>query len=196
MIHKLAKKISYWNTDSLKLNECERQVVEYGLEVFMDGLGKLMILCLVGVGLDKTSSFLCVILAFCSLRYWAGGVHCKTNIGCLGAMIFISVVSVYGAELLQDIPQVVRMVVMLLCLGAVIWKAPGQTDNTPRLNEESEIMKRKGSIVCALLLYILIFLIKETYWKVLILFSVFFETLSIIPCKGNITNFLLRRKKL
>lgn len=194
MVHKFAEKISRWNADSLKLSESERQVIEYGIEVFTDGLIKLMLLGMIGVGLGKTAEILCAVFVFCGLRYWAGGIHCKTNMGCLIAMIFISVISLYGAEMLQNVPQILKATIMIFCLVTIIWKAPGQTDYTPRLSELNERKKRKGAVIFILLLYILIFLMKDAYWKALILFSIFFEILSIIPCKGNITNFLSRRR--
>lgn len=194
MIHLMATKISYWNANLLKLSDTERQVVEYGIEVFVDGFIKLMVLILLGVGLGRASESLCVIFVFCGLRYWAGGIHCKTNIGCLGAMILVLVMSVYGAEVLKDIPEIFSIIVMISCLGIIIWKAPGQTDYTPRLSKENERKKRRGAIVFVILLCIFIFLVEETYWKMLILLPMLGETLSIIPCKSNIINSIKEEK--
>ena len=101
MIHNCAVKISEWCSQSLGGSEEEREVIAYGLEVLLDTLVKAVVILTAGVITGKPAAFGAVLVILCSLRYWAGGVHCKTGFRCLVVMLGICFISVYGAFLLE-----------------------------------------------------------------------------------------------
>ncbi len=103
---RLAYQISVWNQKKLKLSEQERQVTEYGMEIFLDGIFKLLIILGTGAVLGRTVEFAVFLAAFCGLRCWAGGVHCRTAGRCTAAMVFICLTGLAGEWILVRIPAV------------------------------------------------------------------------------------------
>ena len=102
MIHTCAVKISGWCVRCLGNSEEERQVIQYGIEVILDAVGKTAAILLAGALMGRAPAFAASLVFFCSLRYWAGGIHCKTSFRCLIAMLAICQISVYGAFWLEN----------------------------------------------------------------------------------------------
>ena len=103
MIQAIACYISKWNKEKLGLSENERKVIEFGMEVFLDGCVKIILLLSIAFAFNRVKEFAVCLVCFCGLRYWAGGIHCKTTFRCLLAMILLCLLSVYTGEYISGI---------------------------------------------------------------------------------------------
>ncbi len=60
----------------------ENEVIQYGMELFLDNIIKLIAILIIGIILGKGFETLIVLSTFCGLRLQAGGIHAKTGWGC------------------------------------------------------------------------------------------------------------------
>lgn len=152
MMQTIACYISKWNKEKLGLSENERKVIEFGMEVFLDGCVKIIVLLSVAFALNRVKEFAVCLLCFCGLRYWAGGIHCKTTFRCLLAMILLCLLSVYTGENISGIistPSVINYLWgICILIGGI--KAPGQTTKAFTGNRSGE---KKQRPYCSLFFY-------------------------------------------
>lgn len=185
MIHRFATIISSWCCKTLMNTEEEQIVIQYGTEVFLDGIIKVIILFIIGFLMGFPIEFMMVLFFFCSLRYWAGGHHCKTSARCLWAMILLCIVSVYGANVFKKVEVMYLFIAMIVALILLMIFAPGQTILNP-ITDEKVIRKKKwGAIIWASLECIFIILVIDMRWKWTFFCPIFIEAISIIPYWEN-----------
>lgn len=182
MIHKMAVSLSSWCRNAMSMEEEERQIVQYGLEVLLDALIKTVVLLAIGCLLGCPGEFGLSLLAFCSLRYWAGGIHCRTSAGCLGAMLLLCIVSTYGGKVFLAFPgtafgvEAVFSYLILLCI------APGLTKKSSEMSDLQRRRKRFGALVWVTMEYGIVLAIENVHLKWCIVIAIAMEVLSIIPC--------------
>lgn len=185
MIQTIACYISKWNKEKLGLSENERKVIEFGMEVFLDGCVKIIVLLSIAFAFNRVKEFAVCLVCFCGLRYWAGGIHCKTTFRCLLAMILLCLLSVYTGEYISGIicaPSVINYLWgTCILIGGI--KAPGQT--TKAFTEEQIWRKKAATVLFIIFLWGISVVLKGSYLRNIMLISVIFEMLSILPCKRN-----------
>ena len=182
MIHNCAVKISEWCSQSLGGSEEEREVIAYGLEVLLDTLVKAVVILTAGVITGKPAAFGAILVILCSLRYWAGGVHCKTGFRCLVVMLGICFVSVYGAFLLEKTGESLLWIAAAICYPCMFFFAPGETGKNGYLSVEERRKKKVVSILWMTGELILIGFLDLLWWKWVLFLPVFIETISTVPC--------------
>ena len=180
MINRLSFKISKWCIEILNITEEERQVIHYGAEIILDAIVKLFFLTLIGILLGKPLEFLIALLSFCSLRYWAGGKHCRTSFRCLCFMIAMCIIATYVPGYLVLLPNIILLYGMLILGILVLVYAPAQTGKSIQLNSDAKKKKRIGSCIWIFIEFAAIVAIKSRYWKWLIFIAVLIEILSIV----------------
>ena len=185
MIQTIACYISKWNKEKLGLSENERKVIEFGMEVFLDGCVKIIVLLSIAFAFNRVKEFAVCLVCFCGLRYWAGGIHCKTTFRCLLAMILLCLLSVYTGEYISGIISAPSVINYLwgtcILIGGI--KAPGQT--TKAFTEEQIWRKKAATVLFIIFLWGISVVLKGSYLRNIMLISVIFEMLSILPCKRN-----------
>lgn len=199
MIHTISKFISEWCFKTLSITEEEKEIIAYGMEVLLDGILKVALLFIIGSLIGRTVDFAVAIIGFCSLRCWAGGVHCKTSLGCFLAMLVFCIASTFGADILADALKRQYLIWLILFYVILIWKAPGQTAKNPIDDVNLYIKKKRGSFIWLSLEFLLIALINNLHFKAVLFISILFEIFSIIPCHKNLLNqrrsYYAKRKK-
>ncbi len=194
MIHTCAVKISKWCSQSLGSSEDERQIVQYGLEVLLDTLSKALIILSTGILTGKAVAFAAVLVFLCSLRYWAGGIHCKTSFRCLIAMLGICFISVYGASWLEESSEGLFWILIVFCYLCMIIFAPGETGKGGFLSPEERRKKKLGAVLWMTGELFLILIINHSWWRWGLFLPIFIETISIIPCTMRKENPYEKRK--
>lgn len=182
MICRIAVNLSFWCRKMLNMEEEERQIVQYGLEVLLDGFIKIAILLAIGYLLGCPGEFGLTLLAFCSLRYWAGGVHCKTSTRCLGAMLLLCIISTYGGRYILTSPEKNLGGIVTLSYIVLIFLAPGLTKKSLNMSEGQRYRKRFGAIAWITMEYGIVMAIENVHFKWCIVIAIIIEVLSVIPC--------------
>ena len=183
MIHTCAVKISGWCVRCLGNSEEERQVIQYGIEVILDAVGKTAAILLAGALMGRAPAFAASLVFFCSLRYWAGGIHCKTSFRCLIAMLAICLISVYGAFWLENSGEGLFWAIAAFCYACMLFLAPGETGKSEFLDLKARRQKKLGSVLWMTGELILIAIINHSWWRWVLFLPMFIETISIIPCE-------------
>ena len=65
MIQTIACYISKWNKEKLGLSENERKVIEFGMEVFLDGCVKIIVLLSIAFAFNRVKEFAVCLVCFC-----------------------------------------------------------------------------------------------------------------------------------
>ena len=127
MIRKLSYQLADWSQKQLHIEEEQKLVIEYGLQVFLDGVIKFLTLFGLGLCFKKFPEVVIYLISFCGLRYWAGGVHCKTSFRCLVAMVFFCFGCIGVSNWIKEIPFVIWIFLWIVDIGILLKKAPGET---------------------------------------------------------------------
>ena len=192
---KLAYLISVWSQKKLELSEEEFQITEYGMEIFLDGIFKLLVILGTGAVLGRSAECAVFLAAFCGLRYWAGGVHCRTAGRCTAAMVFICLTGLAGEWILVRIPAGMTIPIWTGCILVLMAKAPGETGKDGYFSESERKKRKWKSVLCGMLLWGCFAVIPRVSWKGAVVMAVAVETLSILPCKGNKYNTADEKEK-
>lgn len=185
MIHRIAIEMSAWCGNCLSSTEEEQQIIQYGLEVLLDGILKVAALLVIGYVLGCPGEFGLALLAFCSLRYWAGGMHCRTSARCFGAMLLLCLISTYGGRGAAVFPAGVFIGTAAAGYLILFFGAPGLTEKSLDMAADQRRRKRIGALVWITLEYGIIALIGSAHLKGCIFLAVTLEVFSILPCWRN-----------
>ncbi|WMC91906.1 accessory gene regulator ArgB-like protein [Kineothrix sp. MB12-C1] len=181
MQHMLASKITDWCSRHNEMSETQAIAVTYGIELIFNSLFKVIGLVLLGAISGRMWDVIISLVCFSSLRYCAGGLHMKSNLGCFLSMVFVCVSSIAGAEYIHYLPV---GIMVGLSIGIIIVNklfAPFFTENNPI--EDKKILRQKniGAVVIAAVWLIIIWVLPDWYMKMLMLTAITLETLSILP---------------
>jgi accessory gene regulator B len=158
-------------------DEDDNITIQYGVELILDNLLKLLFIQLLGFLTGKGVETFVILFVFCSLRLQAGGIHAKTNAGCFFGMVVIWLLSLSGAlvfklNLLNVLTIYMFSLVVFICL---VPKSKNITYFT-----RSVILKKKLVSILLLTLLILISIYNETL-RELIIYPVTLEVLTLLP---------------
>ena len=121
--------------------------VIYGIELFLNTTLKVVGILTAGAILGMFAEVLLAMTALCGMRYWTGGYHCKTHIGCFSVMALVCL----GAALLSKMNFEGAVIVQFLMICHSAWMifryAPRNSEKNPITDEKILRRKRKGSFI-------------------------------------------------
>lgn len=176
----IAHKITGWCFKQNSVTDIQRTAIEYGVELFLDSLLKIVLLVCIGVLLGKGRETVIVVGCFCLLRKEAGGIHMKTGIGCFLSMFLMTTISIVGAEFITNISAFSSMVVCLIALIVTFYYAPYSTPNNPII-DENIIKQKKYKAMITIIILAFITIIVQSFIRALILIPVIIEIITILP---------------
>lgn len=186
MVQKLSYQLAEWSQRQLHIEKEQRMVIEYGLQVFLDGVIKFLTLFGLGLYFKKFPEVVIYLIAFCGLRYWAGGVHCKTPFRCLIAMVALCFGCIGISEWMREIPFEICCIFWIIDIGILLKKAPGETGAGNHWFTNAERKNKKaGALIFCMILFIWSWLLDGSAWSSIIGIAASLEVVSILPCKGN-----------
>lgn len=83
----LCSGIADWCKKYGAVSDEDYPVVLYGIQVMLNTSLKLLGIFLVGVFLHRLAAVLLSTAVFCSMRYWTGGWHSRSHMGCFCTML-------------------------------------------------------------------------------------------------------------
>lgn len=175
----MSRIIADWCKRNHCVSEGEYAIVLYGLEVMFNTSLKLAGIILTGIVLGVFWEVLLSMAVFCSMRYWAGGWHSETHMGCFSAMLAFCV----SPAFLQNIEAVW---VMPLWIGMILYSiykilryAPQNSKINPITDESILRKKRIGAIIECMLLAVVICVCPVTAIRWLLVMPLFFEAVTL-----------------
>lgn len=180
--HSLAQKIAQYCLQENKT--CNIIEIQYGLELMLESIWKIIGLVIIGSIFGKTFEMLMSISCFSILRHYAGGIHMKTSWGCFFMMIAVGLVPAYLKD--TNMLTIEWNILLLLAAYGIVWRyAPSLTANNPitdRLIIEKNNRIARCIVIC-ILLYSLI--LKMGDMGILISVPIFIESITVLPIWKN-----------
>lgn len=143
----ISRKLGLWCLRNEGIAESQYPIVIYGIELFLNTTFKVVGILTAGAVLGMFAEVLLAMTAFCGMRYWTGGYHCKTHIGCFSVMALVCL----GAALVSKINFEGAVIVQFLMICHSAWMifryAPRNSEKNPITDEKILRRKRKGSFI-------------------------------------------------
>lgn len=119
----ITEQMTNWLNNASPISKEDNIIVQYGLELIIESLAKIIFILIIGVALGKGIKVFLTLIVFCSLRSQAGGIHAKSNLGCTLFMIFICTFSLIFS-LLPPIGKLENSTFFVLAGGIIALYAP------------------------------------------------------------------------
>lgn len=169
--------IANWCKKNGAVSDEDYPVVLYGIQLFFNTSLKILGILLIGTLLHCLTAVLISIAVFCSMRYWTGGWHSHSHLGCFFGMLTVCV----GPALLSKfdgkwIPWAM-LCMLIYSVYAVVRYAPCNSEINPIDDLKILKVKRIGSIVELAGLSIVFIFWGSTEFKMLIIIPLFADAL-------------------
>ena len=175
MLQLCAKKIAQWCSDESE----DVEIIQYGMELILENIVKMTGIILIALLIGYVKEVMVASIVFMSLRSMAGGVHCKTSLGCFGAMVLVIGISVYLRCI--TIPGWVY-ILGTVCVEIIVYLyAPSDTSNNPITDETLRKRKRIGAVVLVGLFFCIFLVSNNIEIKNIVFVSMGLEGITIIP---------------
>jgi accessory gene regulator protein AgrB len=173
--------VKYLDADETIWNDVDRMYMVLGLEVLIHNIIMIGTILVMAWITKIFREALILLIAFGALKMSAGGVHFKKSSPCLiGTGIFIWLGVWFSGRLDMKLSHIV--LIYFICFITLIMIGPQGTENNPISEENYNKLRKK--IIFLVLIYLIITAFIEKYASkisYLLLISVVFETLSLLP---------------
>lgn len=163
------------------LSANDREVIRYGLEMFLGTLLGLVATLIVGICFGSLVSGIVLWILIFPLRKNAGGYHAKTKLSCFFISITIEIVS-FALFYQKELSKTCYMIIALLCMCYIYRKSPVGTANK-QLDEIEKIMYRKRArwiVITEFILFICALFIGMSKLSRLIVMAFFIVSLALL----------------
>lgn len=161
--------------------------MKFGMEVLLINLSKALVLFLVGAQLNLLKETIFMTLIFGSVRKSAFGLHAKSSIVCTIVTLLMFVGGSYIGHYLNLNNYEIALIFTLF--NILLYKyAPADTEKHPLISEKLRKKLRKETVSTGILLMIITVIIPSQLIKSLIVLSVGFEVINILPITYKIFN--------
>lgn len=182
MTKTLSKLITNWCCTNAQSDTYD--ITMYGIQIILDTLIKLIGLALIAFFTGTITEFLAVVFVFSTLRYFAGGLHMKSSIGCFLSMVFIwalTVISIRAASYFSlTFSPLILGGLLLLLFALVFLYSPVPSRNNPVTDTNILQKKKIYSLVLTYIFSIIIWFAPGNI-KVLFLVPLICEIVTILP---------------
>ncbi|MGN0291136.1 MAG: accessory gene regulator B family protein [Lachnospiraceae bacterium] len=175
------------------IEECDREIYEFGYQVLIENIGKTLLLLLAGGVLHQFITTLIFILAFTSLRSFCGGYHATKSWKCDLVTIFLWGIVIAGTELFVSVFEEKRILLLLIAIVSelIIYQCAPVEHVNKRLTKEKRAKNRRMALRLGLTYGIIILLLAFTLTRIsttLAITVLEVVILMIIPSEGRISN--------
>lgn len=140
MIKRLADNISSYITKELKYDNEKREILSYGLEIFLGDLAKIVSMLVLAYFLNIFMATLVVMISFVFFRRIIGGTHADTYSKCYFVSIFLILLLGEAGEIINlEFTQVIILILLvyiLAVIATILWIPAGT---------EKKIVKNKAT---------------------------------------------------
>lgn len=166
-----------------EIDDERAEVIEYGLELVIGEVPKIILLILIAIVLKMGWLVLYAYITMLPYKITAGGFHLKTNIGC-----FIGTCTVYFGNVLLSqyiiwnpiyIKHITILLIWILSMIMISMYAPADTVNVPILRKKERKAKKIWSYIIATSMLIASVFIKENTFSNILIINVLVESLCI-----------------
>lgn len=146
LTEKFANRIVVWSLPKDQEHyEEQLEVLSYGYVLFLENAYKTLALLIIAILTHTLIQTVIIIGSFVLVRSFAGGIHCKSGLGCTACMVLVWAIGLVMGQVGISLPVVLFM--MLIIIGVIVKYAPKTTRNNPIRKEDIRKTKRRGAII-------------------------------------------------
>lgn len=128
----------------------EIEVYQYGLELLIKKLLHACIILLIGFLCGEFFGIFVFLIAYASIREYAGGYHAKTELGCYCCTGTATVCTIFLLHVFHQISIEWIFLLLLIC-GTAIWIfSPQEAVNRPLEDYEKKVYREKAHVYLVL----------------------------------------------
>ncbi len=151
MVEKAAKRVVTCCLHNHVIDEERREVYEYGMELFIATIISLGSVLGVGVMLQRFCYTLCLVIPFCHIRVYAGGIHAETYTKCFLSFFAGFLLILLGTEYLVCIGFRNGVMWSSFFSFIIIWLFSPVEDHSRPLNGNERIKYNEKARIMALI---------------------------------------------
>ena len=173
-----------------EIDDERAEIIMYGLQNIIGELPKGIIILLMAYFLGIFKITLIALLVIVPYRYFSGGFHVKTHIGCI-----INTFLLYGGTAVLSKYIILRgmskyiaaSIIWIFCMIMLRLYAPADTENVPILRKKERKQKQLFSYIILTVELVIAILVKDTTIAGIIIFGDLIQTLTITRFAYNLT---------
>lgn len=160
----LCRGIADWCKRNGAVTEENYPIILYGIQVCLNTSLKVLGILLIGALLHRLAAVLISMAVFCSMRYWTGGWHSKSHLGCFCTMLIPCVCPSLLMGINEEWILLVSGCMLVYSIYRILRYAPCNSEVNPIEDVGILRVKRLGGIAeLAVLSMAVIFLIHREF---------------------------------
>ena len=183
MIDKICDKLM--NRIRAKMPEVDderAEVIRYGIEIIIGEIPKMFILILVAGIMGVLKYTMLAFFLILPYRYFSGGLHLKTHIGCIIGTLIFYIGIVYASQNINysnmEIKYIFFTTVLILSMITITLYVPADTENLPILKKKERKSRKIISYILVLIMFSLALFIKHNVISNILIISVLFQSIT------------------
>lgn len=170
----------------MQMTDDDKIILEYGLELICENFIKLLVICTIGALSGLFTETILMLSSFCILRFYAGGFHLKTNVGCTVSMLLFWGFTIICNEFIE-LQWVTVIIIYVIDVFILVFFSPRDGKESVISNPMYQKRNKVLSIIIISIFFLLCVLVWQRY-KEVVAVSETLECLSIISIKGGRLN--------
>lgn len=183
MIDKICDKLM--NRIRAKMPEVDderAEVIRYGIEIIIGEIPKMFILILVAGIMGVLKYTMLAFFLILPYRYFSGGLHLKTHIGCIIGTLIFYIGIVYASQNINysnmEIKYIFFTTVLILSMITITLYVPADTENLPILKKKERKSRKIISYILVLIMFGSALFIKHNIISNILIISVLFQSIT------------------
>lgn len=161
-------------------NKEELECIEYGIEIFLINISKMIILFLIALLLGILKYFLICFISINALKLFSGGVHAKKSSTCLLMSIIVFFIPIYASYLFQ-FNLTSKILIFIITFISFIKYAPADLEEKPYVNSKNRKILKILSCVMAIILFLVSIFLTNPIYSNIVFLSIVINSLLITP---------------
>lgn len=166
--------------DLNKYDKMQLEEIKYGIESIYLTLSKIIVILIISSILGLFKEAIIFLLIFNILRIFAFGLHASKSIWCWisSSISFIGIPYICKTFIF---PNLIYIILPIICLVCFILYAPADTVKRPLINSRKRKLYKLLSIISCVIYFGLIIITTNFLIKNLLLFALILESILILP---------------
>ena len=174
-----------------ELSEERLEAINYGLQNIIGEIPKIFITIGIGFLLGIGDLTLLSILFISFYRFFSGGFHAKTHMGCIFSTTLMFCGTAFLAKYISfptiEMKYICILVVWIFSMFMIKLYAPADTENVPILRKKERKQKQIFSYIVVTIELIIAAIIQNQIISNLIIVGMFFQTITITKAMYRLT---------
>lgn len=143
-----AEDIVFYLSKKKILNQENRAIYEYAIEVILLNFSILVMLLLISIFWGQQLFFVCYVIFFVPLRVFSGGYHAKKSETCFGLSVALYVLAMMLSEYKWLVYNVIMSVVAIIMMFVIFLCSPIENVNHPL----AEMQRRRNKMIVRIII--------------------------------------------